>query len=69
VGLLAWEGQKMQLSAFFWLGLGLAAIAWLRQYRLLRQSDLPKPVYGQMFAQNVWVGFILLAAMIGGTLY
>jgi 4-hydroxybenzoate polyprenyltransferase len=49
--------------------LGLAAIAWLRQYRLLRQSDLPKPVYGQMFGQNVWVGFILLAAMIGGTLY
>jgi 4-hydroxybenzoate polyprenyltransferase len=34
----------------------------LRQYRLLRQSDLPKPVYGQMFGQNVWVGFILLAA-------
>jgi 4-hydroxybenzoate polyprenyltransferase len=69
VGLLAWEGQKMQLSASFWLGLGLAAIAWLRQYRLLRQSDLPKPVYGQMFGQNVWVGFILLAGMIAGSYF
>ncbi|NCS25875.1 MAG: 4-hydroxybenzoate solanesyltransferase [Microcystis aeruginosa BS13-02] len=69
VGLLAWEGQKMQLSASFWLGLAIAAIAWLRQYRLLRQSDLPKPVYGQMFGQNVWVGFILLAAMIAGTYF
>jgi 4-hydroxybenzoate polyprenyltransferase len=69
VGLLAWEGQKMQLSASFWLGLGLAAIAWMRQYRLLRQSDLPKPVYGQMFGQNVWVGFILLAGMIAGSYF
>jgi 4-hydroxybenzoate polyprenyltransferase len=69
VGLLAWEGQKLQLSASFWLGLVLAAIAWLRQYRLLRQSDLPKPVYGQMFGQNVWVGFILLAGMIAGSYF
>jgi 4-hydroxybenzoate polyprenyltransferase len=69
VGLLAWEGQKLQLSAFFWVGLAIAAIVWLNQYRLLRQSDLPKPVYGQMFGQNVWIGFILLAGMITGSLY
>jgi len=34
----------------------------------LRQADLPNPFYGELFRQNVWIGFILLAGMIAGSL-
>ncbi|MEW6497881.1 MAG: 4-hydroxybenzoate octaprenyltransferase, partial [Cyanobacteriota bacterium] len=34
----------------------------------LRQKDLPRPVYGEIFRQNVWIGFVLLAGMIAGLL-
>ena len=63
-GLLAWLGVEMQLHWGFWLTLGLAIIAWIWHYFQLRQKDLPRPVYGQIFGQNVWIGFILLVGMI-----
>ncbi len=66
VFLLGWLGIVMQLTILFWLGLGIAAIAWVWQYTRLRQKDLPHPVYGEMFKQNVWIGFLLLGGMIGG---
>ncbi|HEY9848185.1 MAG TPA: 4-hydroxybenzoate solanesyltransferase [Leptolyngbyaceae cyanobacterium] len=68
VSLLAWLGVVMQLHFGFWLALGIATIAWIWHYSQLRNSDLPKPVYGQIFRQNVWVGFIVLAGMIAGNL-
>ncbi|MBA3922473.1 MAG: 4-hydroxybenzoate solanesyltransferase [Nostocaceae cyanobacterium] len=66
VFLLGWLGFVMQLTILFWIGLGIAALAWIWQYIRLRQKDLPHSVYGEMFKQNVWIGFLLLAGMIGG---
>lgn len=69
VGLLAWLGTIMQLHWGFWLALGIATIGWIWHYSRLRQEDLPRPVYGQIFRQNVWIGLILLAGMIVGFLW
>ena len=69
IGLLAWLGTIMQLHWGFWLALGIATIGWIWHYSRLRQSDLPKPVYGEIFRQNVWIGTILLAGMIVGFLW
>lgn len=69
IGLLAWLGAIVQLHWGFWLALGIATIGWIWHYSRLRQADLPRPVYGQIFRQNVWIGFILLAGMIVGFLW
>jgi 4-hydroxybenzoate polyprenyltransferase len=66
--LLAWVGVFMHLSLGFWVSLGIAILIWGWEYFQLRKNDLPKPVYGQIFGQNVWIGFILLAGMITGIL-
>lgn len=68
-GLLAWLGVVMQLHPGFWLGLGIAIALWAWQYTRLRQKDLPRPAYGEIFRQNVWIGFILLAGMISGSIF
>ncbi|MCL1469182.1 4-hydroxybenzoate solanesyltransferase [Argonema antarcticum] len=67
--LLASLGVVMQLHWSFWLSLGIVIIAWIWHYSRLRQEDLPKPVYGEIFRQNVWIGFILLAGMMAGNLF
>ncbi|HLO48712.1 MAG TPA: 4-hydroxybenzoate solanesyltransferase [Kamptonema sp.] len=69
IGLLAATGLKMHLHFGFWLGICTATFFWILQYIQLRQPDLPKPVYGNIFRQNVWVGFILLAGMITGAIF
>ncbi|MDJ0735531.1 MAG: 4-hydroxybenzoate solanesyltransferase [Nostocaceae cyanobacterium] len=66
VGLLAGLGVVTNLHFAFWICLVVAAIGWIWQLVNLRQQDLPNPAYGQMFRQNVWIGFILLAGMIAG---
>jgi 4-hydroxybenzoate polyprenyltransferase len=68
-GLLAWLGVVMQLHPGFWLGLGIAIALWAWQYTRLRQPDLPRPAYGEIFRQNVWIGFIILAGMISGSIF
>src|ERR687885_2464749 len=68
VGFLARLGVVMQLHLGFWLGLGIAIALWTWQYTRLRQQDLPRPVYGEIFRQNVWIGFIILAGMIAGSI-
>lgn len=68
-GLLAWLGIVMQMHAGFWLGLGIAIALWIWQYTRLRQPDLPRPVYGEIFRQNVWIGFVILAGMITGSIF
>jgi len=67
VGLLARLGVVMQLHLGFWIAIGIATVGWAWQYSRLRQQDLPKPVYGEIFRQNVWIGFVLLAGMIAGS--
>lgn len=66
--LMAMLGSIKHLHLGFWLTLGIATVGWAWQYRRLRQPDLPRPAYGEMFRQNVWIGFTLLAGMIAGAL-
>lgn len=68
-GLLTELGVVMELHLGFWLSLSLATIGWVWQYTRLRQSDIPKPVYGAIFRENVGIGFILLVGMISGLIY
>lgn len=69
VGLLAAMGINLQLHIGFWLAVFGAAILWFLQYSQLRKADIPNPVYGQIFRQNVWVGFVILAGMIVGEIF
>jgi 4-hydroxybenzoate polyprenyltransferase len=64
--LMAWLGVQMNLSWGFWLTWTGAIALWGFQYARLRQEEPPKPLYGQIFGQNVGVGFILLAGMVLG---
>ena len=67
VGLLADLGIVIHLKPIFWVSLTLATAGWIWQYYRLKQPDLPNSVYGEMFRQNVWIGFILLAGMTIGS--
>ncbi|MEZ2276013.1 MAG: 4-hydroxybenzoate solanesyltransferase [Microcoleus sp.] len=69
VGLLVAMGINLQLHIGFWLAVLGAAILWFLQYSQLRKADIPNPVYGQIFRQNVWVGFVILAGMIVGEIF
>ena len=62
--MLAWLGVNMGLGVSFWLTLVIAAVVWARQYRQLSRRNPPNHVYGQVFRQNVGLGFVLLAGMI-----
>ncbi|BAZ51070.1 prenyltransferase [Nostoc sp. NIES-4103] len=66
--LLAWLGISIHLQLAFWISLAIATIGWGWQYFQLNKKDLPNPAYGEMFRQNVWIGFIVLAGMIAGCL-
>ncbi len=65
-GLMTYLGFTLQLNLIFWLSLFSVAIVWLWQYIRLRDTTLPLAVYGQIFGQNVWIGFVLLGGMILG---
>lgn len=66
---LARLGMMMELQVGFWIALGIASGMWVWQYIRLRQPDIPKPVYGEIFRQNVGIGFVLLAGMIAGAIF
>ena len=66
VGLMAYLGWTVELNLVFWLSLFAATVVWIWQYIRLRNIALPRAVYGEIFGQNVWIGFILLGGMIFG---
>ena len=66
--LLGWLGFTTHLHIAFWIALGIATTGWIWQSVRLRQENLPNPAYGEMFRQNVWIGFVLLGGMIAGYL-
>jgi len=68
VGLLAWLGIELQLNIAFWIALTLATAGWIWQCIRLKQKDIPNSAYAEMFRQNVWLGFLVLAGMIAGSL-
>lgn len=65
-GFLAYLATIMGLNFFFGLTWAIAVIGWVGQYIRLRESEISQPVYGEIFTQNVWLGFILLAGIILG---
>ncbi|KAB8319777.1 4-hydroxybenzoate octaprenyltransferase [Tolypothrix campylonemoides VB511288] len=66
--LLNWLGVVMHLNPTFWISLSIATVAWTWQYTRLIQPNLHNSAYGEMFRQNVWIGFLVLAGMIAGSL-
>lgn len=67
--LLAYLALNLELHWTFWVAWGIAVTGWAQHYQQLRQEDTPKETYGQIFRQNVYLGFILLAGMIAGSLF
>jgi len=65
--LLAGVGKVMDLNIGFWISLGLASGGWVWQYLQLRPRSPNSQVYGEIFQQNVWIGFVLLAGMLLGS--
>ena len=65
---LAYLAISMELHPLFWLSWGIAVGGWIWQYKRLKQKRIPKAVYGKVFGENVWLGFILLGGMILGSL-
>ena len=65
--LLAGVGVLVHLKTAFWISLILATIAWIWQIIRLQQPEIPHPAYGEMFRQNVWIGFLILTGMIIGS--
>jgi 4-hydroxybenzoate polyprenyltransferase len=64
--LLASCGVDLGLKFGFWLTWIVAAVGWFWQYWQL-QAKQPEPsIYGRLFRQNVWLGFLLLAGMSVG---
>jgi 4-hydroxybenzoate polyprenyltransferase len=67
VGLLATMGSVLHLHWGYWLTLGVSALLWIQEIFILRRaSQLPAGIYGKLFRENVWIGFILLTGMILG---
>jgi 4-hydroxybenzoate polyprenyltransferase len=65
--LLAWLGVVMSLNLWFWLALGVASLGWSWHYLQLRPQPSAPTVYGRVFRQNVWLGFVLLLGMVLGS--
>ena len=56
---LAWTGVLLNLHSLFWLFWGGASGLWVYQsWRL--QKPLPRPIYSRLFAENVWIGLLIL---------
>lgn len=66
--LLAVLAVELDLGVTFWAAWIVAVALWFRQYLRIRQPQ-ERSVYGQIFGENVWVGFILLGGMIMGQLF
>ena len=69
VVLMGYLGYSLALYPIFAISLAIATVGWLWQYLRLRDPNLPRAAYGEIFGQNVWLGFVLLAGMILGSLW
>jgi 4-hydroxybenzoate polyprenyltransferase len=65
--LMAAVGSVLALNLWFWVTLGGAIAAWVWQVLQLRSATAPPTLYGQIFRQNVWIGFLLLIGMALGS--
>lgn len=56
----------MVSTSFFGVAWAIAVILWVGQYIQIRGINQDSINYGQIFSQNVWIGFILLLGIILG---
>ena len=68
IGSLTYLGMLLGLNPLYWASLAIAVVGWVVQYIQLSQPTQEADLYGQIFGQNVLMGFILLAGMILGWL-
>ncbi len=68
-GLWAYLGVMMHLNLGFWLTWGIALVGWMIQYIRLSSPEIPQETYGQVFSQNVILGFVLLAGILVNILF
>jgi len=61
--MLVWLGTALPVGIFYWLSVIVASYLWFRQYVQLTRSHKSPQVFGNIFKQNVTIGFILLAGM------
>ncbi len=66
IALFAYLGTITPFNGLFWVAWALSVVLWVSQYIKLMQPNLSREVYGQLFGQNVIIGFILLAGIIIG---
>jgi 4-hydroxybenzoate polyprenyltransferase len=67
VALLCALGSLLALHWGYWIALALSTLFWSREVLILgRSAQLPAKIYGKLFRENVWIGFVLLAGMILG---
>ncbi len=66
--LLAILAYQMSLGAGLYAAIFVAGVLWFREYRQLKIGSNPGR-FMRIFNENVTIGFILLAGMIGGTIF
>ena len=66
--LLLWLGWDLRLGYIYLLTCAIAALGWLWQCVQLSQPEPESSLYQSIFGQNVAIGFILLAGMLGAIL-
>lgn len=64
--LLGATGFTLSLGLGFWVALSLVTGGWIWQWNQLRNPNPDPSLYGQVFRQNVWLGFVLLLGMMCG---
>jgi 4-hydroxybenzoate polyprenyltransferase len=67
--LLLLLGLVLSLGLSYWLAWMLAIAGWSWHYVQLRPQRSDAKIYGQVFRQNVWLGFVLLIGMELGVLF
>lgn len=67
--LLIKVGAILLLNDWYLGTVGIAMALWLWQYWQLRPSNPPAHIFGKIFGQNVWIGFILLMGMLLGSAF
>ncbi len=64
--LLAWAAALQGVTPLFWLLWLLASAGWLREGWRLRRPDLPRSAFAQHFRHQVWLGALVLLALVIG---
>ena len=63
-GLWAYLGVIMHLNLGFWLTWGISLLSWMIEYIRLSSPEIPQETYGELFRENVILGFVLLAGIM-----